>query len=211
MTPPLQLTLAPPHKSPPAHRSSTDSSTSLVPSVITPSENEQSLQAAAALMATWPLMAGTPGHPASGHGTPLTPNGGTPTSNGHLGVVALQTPTSRTVNPVTPVSDSLGTMVPYLPEDYCPPDVEELKRKGEEALLSEIRNFVMRYNIKQTMIAEMTKMSQAYVSRFFRGDIADMSERTKNTFYMWYLTCKNNPWKLGKSRKYTQPVPVCFV
>lgn len=64
-------------------------------------------------------------------------------------------------------------------------------------ILSEIRNFVMRYNIKQTMIAEMTKMSQAYVSRFFRGDIQDMSDRTKNAFYMWYLTCKNNPWKLS--------------
>ncbi|GIY98511.1 hypothetical protein CEXT_223782 [Caerostris extrusa] len=23
-----------------------------------------------------------------------------------------------------------------------------------------------------------------------------MSDRTKNAFYMWYLTCKNNPWKL---------------
>ncbi|XP_075729514.1 homeobox-containing protein 1 isoform X2 [Rhipicephalus microplus] len=77
-------------------------------------------------------------------------------------------------------------------------DIDELKRKGEAAILSEIRNFVMRYNIKQTMIAEMTKLSQAYVSRFFRGDIADMSERTKNTFYMWYLTCKNNPWKLAQ-------------
>ncbi|XP_077497375.1 uncharacterized protein LOC144107991 isoform X4 [Amblyomma americanum] len=85
-------------------------------------------------------------------------------------------------------------------------DIDDLKRsaypllppKGEAAILSEIRNFVMRYNIKQTMIAEMTKLSQAYVSRFFRGDIADMSERTKNTFYMWYLTCKNNPWKLAQ-------------
>ncbi|CAN8025898.1 unnamed protein product [Ixodes persulcatus] len=77
-------------------------------------------------------------------------------------------------------------------------DVDDLKRKGEAAILSEIRNFVMRYNIKQTMIAEMTKLSQAYVSRFFRGDIADMSDRTKNTFYMWYLTCKNNPWKLAQ-------------
>lgn len=77
-------------------------------------------------------------------------------------------------------------------------DIEDLKRKGEAAILSEIRNFVMRYNIKQTMIAEMTKLSQAYVSRFFRGDIADMSDRTKNTFYMWYLTCKNNPWKLAQ-------------
>lgn len=77
-------------------------------------------------------------------------------------------------------------------------DIDDLKRKGEAAILSEIRNFVMRYNIKQTMIAEMTKLSQAYVSRFFRGDIADMSDRTKNTFYMWYLTCKNNPWKLAQ-------------
>lgn len=80
-------------------------------------------------------------------------------------------------------------------QDECY-ELDELKKKGEMAILSEIRNFVMRYNIKQTMIAEMTKMSQAYVSRFFRGDIQDMSERTKNAFYMWYLTCKNNPWKL---------------
>ncbi|XP_015911265.1 homeobox-containing protein 1 isoform X2 [Parasteatoda tepidariorum] len=80
-------------------------------------------------------------------------------------------------------------------QDECY-ELDELKKKGEMAILSEIRNFVMRYNIKQTMIAEMTKMSQAYVSRFFRGDIQDMSDRTKNAFYMWYLTCKNNPWKL---------------
>ncbi|GFR05211.1 homeobox-containing protein 1 [Trichonephila clavata] len=80
-------------------------------------------------------------------------------------------------------------------QDECY-ELDELKKKGEMTILSEIRNFVMRYNIKQTMIAEMTKMSQAYVSRFFRGDIQDMSDRTKNAFYMWYLTCKNNPWKL---------------
>ncbi|XP_022646280.1 hepatocyte nuclear factor 1-beta-like isoform X3 [Varroa destructor] len=192
MTPPLQLTLAPPHKSPPPHRASTDSSTSLLPPVLTPSETDrENLQAAAALMASWPLMAPTPSH-----GPPLTPNGNGSTPNGHLGVVPLQAPMSRAAS-LSVSGESTGTMAPYLPEDYCPPDVEELKRKGEEALLSEIRNFVMRYNIKQTMIAEMTKMSQAYVSRFFRGDIADMSERTKNTFYMWYLTCKNNPWKLA--------------
>ncbi|KAG8186155.1 hypothetical protein JTE90_022742 [Oedothorax gibbosus] len=44
----------------------------------------------------------------------------------------------------------------------------------------------------------MTKMSQPYVSRFFRGDIQDMPDRTKNTFFMWYLTCKNNPLKLAQ-------------
>lgn len=66
------------------------------------------------------------------------------------------------------------------------------------AILAEIRNFVMTYNIKQTLIAEMTKMSQPYVSRFFRGDIQDMPDRTKNVFFMWYLTCKNNPLKLAQ-------------
>ncbi|XP_023237790.1 uncharacterized protein LOC111636719 [Centruroides sculpturatus] len=90
-------------------------------------------------------------------------------------------------------------------QDECN-EMEELKKRGEMAILSEIRNFVMRYNIKQTMIAEMTKMSQAYVSRFFRGDIQDMSERTKNTFYMWYLTCKNNPWKLGVTNMADRPL-----
>lgn len=84
------------------------------------------------------------------------------------------------------------------------------RRKGEMTILSEIRNFVMRYNIKQTMIAEMTKMSQAYVSRFFRGDIQDMSDRTKNAFYMWYLTCKNNPWKLSKSGSFVKTSQALF-
>ncbi|GIY82893.1 homeobox-containing protein 1 [Caerostris darwini] len=77
-------------------------------------------------------------------------------------------------------------------------ELQELKKKGDMAILAEIRNFVMTYNIKQTLIAEMTKMSQPYVSRFFRGDIQDMPDRTKNTFFMWYLTCKNNPLKLAQ-------------
>lgn len=74
-------------------------------------------------------------------------------------------------------------------------------RKGDMVALNEIRNFVMAYNIKQTLIAEMTKMSQPYVSRFFRGDIQDMPERTKDVFFLWYLTCKNNPLKLGKKQR----------
>ncbi|XP_054708755.1 homeobox-containing protein 1-like [Uloborus diversus] len=77
-------------------------------------------------------------------------------------------------------------------------ELQELKKKGDMAVLAEIRNFVMAYNIKQTLIAEMTKMSQPYVSRFFRGDIQDMPDRTKNVFFMWYLTCKNNPLKLAQ-------------
>ncbi|XP_042895944.1 homeobox-containing protein 1 [Parasteatoda tepidariorum] len=77
-------------------------------------------------------------------------------------------------------------------------ELQELKKKGDMAVLAEIRNFVMTYNIKQTLIAEMTKMSQPYVSRFFRGDIQDMPDRTKNVFFMWYLTCKNNPLKLAQ-------------
>ncbi|XP_028967990.1 uncharacterized protein LOC108864548 [Galendromus occidentalis] len=175
MTPPLRLT----NKTPPPHRGSTDSS-SLLPSMLGATDSDSIQATAAALFASLPLMA-----------TPHAPHTPNSIPNSQLAVVAPQTPVSW--------SGDSGSMVPYLPDEYCSPDVEKLKRKGEEALLSEIRSFVMQYNIKQTMIAEMTKMSQAYVSRFFRGDIVDMSERTKNTFYQWYLTCKNNPLKYGES------------
>uniref|UniRef100_T1JIJ5 Uncharacterized protein n=1 Tax=Strigamia maritima TaxID=126957 RepID=T1JIJ5_STRMM len=72
----------------------------------------------------------------------------------------------------------------------------EFMKQGDMVILEEIRKFVMKYNIKQHFIAEMTKISQAYVSRYFRGEVAEMTERTKTAIYSWYLTCKKNPWKL---------------
>ncbi|UYV61695.1 hypothetical protein LAZ67_1005938 [Cordylochernes scorpioides] len=120
-----------------------------------------------------------------------------PETNNHLvdnnGGLLVSKPDNRNDEAIVPVSCIINPHE-LLQDEIA--ELEEFKKRTDMEILSEIRNFVMRYNIKQTMIAEMTKMSQAYVSRFFRGDIADMSDRTKHTFYMWYLTCKNNPWKL---------------
>ncbi|RWS14573.1 homeobox-containing protein 1-like protein [Dinothrombium tinctorium] len=76
------------------------------------------------------------------------------------------------------------------------PELRLFKLKGEAAILDEIRSFVSTYNIRQNMIAEMTRISQGYISRFFRGEGDEMSERAKNLIYLWYLECRSNPQKL---------------
>ena len=35
-------------------------------------------------------------------------------------------------------------------------------------------------------------ISQAYVSRYLRGDFFDMSEKAKGSIFKWYLVCKKN-------------------
>lgn len=74
-----------------------------------------------------------------------------------------------------------------------PQELIEFKKKGELTMLNEIRAFVTKYNIRQIMIAEMTKISQGYVSRFFRGEGHDMSDKSKNLIYLWYLSCRQRP------------------
>jgi predicted XRE-type DNA-binding protein len=74
-----------------------------------------------------------------------------------------------------------------------PQELIEFKKRGETVMLNEIRSFVNKYNIRQIMIAEMTKISQGYVSRFFRGEGQDMSEKSKNLIYLWYISCRNRP------------------
>ncbi|XP_054157240.1 homeobox-containing protein 1-like [Oppia nitens] len=72
-------------------------------------------------------------------------------------------------------------------------ELNDFKKRGEITMLNEIRTFVNKYNIRQIMIAEMTKISQGYVSRFFRGEGQDMSDKSKNLIYLWYLSCRNRP------------------
>ena len=74
-----------------------------------------------------------------------------------------------------------------------PQELVEFKKKGDSVMLNEIRSFVTKYNIRQIMIAEMTKISQGYVSRFFRGEGHDMSDKSKNLIYLWYLSCRQRP------------------
>ena len=63
-------------------------------------------------------------------------------------------------------------------------------------MLMEIRSFVAKYNIRQNMLAEMTGISQGYISRFFRGEGQDISERARNLIYSWYLNFRRNPTKI---------------
>lgn len=75
-------------------------------------------------------------------------------------------------------------------------ELMEFKKKGESAMLMEIRSFVAKYNIRQNMLAEMTGISQGYISRFFRGEGQDISERARNLIYSWYLNFRRNPTKI---------------
>lgn len=42
-------------------------------------------------------------------------------------------------------------------------------------------------------------ISQGYISRFFRGEGQDISERAKNLIYCWYLNFRRNPMKILQS------------
>jgi len=78
-------------------------------------------------------------------------------------------------------------------------ELMEFKKKGENAMLMEIRTFVAKYNIRQSMLSEMIGISQGYISRFFRGEGQDISERAKNLIYCWYLNFRRNPMKILQS------------
>lgn len=79
-------------------------------------------------------------------------------------------------------------------DDVSAQELLEFKKKGEPAMMMEIRNFVSKYNIRQQMIAEMTHISQGYISTFFHGE--KMSEKRKNIIYQWYLTYSKDPSRL---------------
>lgn len=79
-------------------------------------------------------------------------------------------------------------------DDVTAQELLEFKKKGEPAMMMEIRNFVSKYNIRQQMIAEMTHISQGYISTFFHGE--KMSEKRKNIIYQWYLTYSKDPSRL---------------
>ncbi|CAF2405399.1 unnamed protein product [Rotaria sp. Silwood2] len=55
-------------------------------------------------------------------------------------------------------------------------ELQELISKGDVAIHNEISVFVYRYDLKQSQIARMASVNQAYVSKFLRGDLFDLSE-----------------------------------
>merc|ERR1712127_862830 len=70
--------------------------------------------------------------------------------------------------------------------------IEEFKLKGEVVIHSEISFFVYKHYLKQSQIARMAGVNQAYVSKFLRGEFFDLSENGKSLIYKWYLRFLKN-------------------
>lgn len=61
------------------------------------------------------------------------------------------------------------------------------------AIHSEISFFVYKHDLKQSQIARMAGVNQAYVSKFLRGEFFDLSENGKTLIYKWYLRFLKHP------------------
>ncbi|UJR28240.1 hypothetical protein I4U23_009490 [Adineta vaga] len=80
-------------------------------------------------------------------------------------------------------------------------ELQELLAKGDSAIHNEISVFVYRYDLKQSQIARMAAVNQAYVSKFLRGDLFDLSENGRMAICRWYIRYK----KIVQSMGGTQP------
>lgn len=72
----------------------------------------------------------------------------------------------------------------------------EYKSRPELEVVDEIKTFVMIHNIKQQRIADMSGISQGYISKFFRGEGSEMSDRSKSQIIRWYLKYRDFPEKI---------------
>lgn len=71
--------------------------------------------------------------------------------------------------------------------------LDEFRSKGELIVQKEIEFFVHKHDLKQSQIARMAGVNQAYVSKFLRGEFSDLSENGKTLIYKWYLRFLKNP------------------
>ncbi|CAF2125434.1 unnamed protein product [Rotaria magnacalcarata] len=80
-------------------------------------------------------------------------------------------------------------------------ELQELLAKGDVAIHNEISVFVYRYDLKQSQIARMAAVNQAYVSKFLRGDLFDLSENGRMAICRWYIRYR----KIVQSMSGNQP------
>ena len=71
-------------------------------------------------------------------------------------------------------------------------EVDELKRRGDLVVHNEISLFIYKHDLKQSQIARMAGINQAYVSKFLRAEFCDVSENGKTLLYKWYLRFQKN-------------------
>lgn len=76
-------------------------------------------------------------------------------------------------------------------------ELQELLTKGDAAIHNEISVFVYRYDLKQSQIARMASVNQAYVSKFLRGDLFDLSENGRMAICRWYIRYRKIVQSMG--------------
>ncbi|CAF1083460.1 unnamed protein product, partial [Adineta ricciae] len=76
-------------------------------------------------------------------------------------------------------------------------ELQELISKGDAAIHNEISVFVYRYDLKQSQIARMASVNQAYVSKFLRGDLFDLSENGRMAICRWYIRYRKIVQSIG--------------
>lgn len=79
-----------------------------------------------------------------------------------------------------------------------PTELEQLLKNGEEAAISEMKQFIQQYQLRQTTVGSMTNISQPYVSKFLNGNYKDLSLRCRTKIFVWYLNCRRNPEKMAR-------------
>jgi predicted XRE-type DNA-binding protein len=92
--------------------------------------------------------------------------------------------TYSTVNASSIVNNHFANI---LDPDLETRELQEFKNKGDAVILKEISCFVFKNDLKQSQIARMAGINQAYVSKFLHGEFLDISENAKTLLYKWYL------------------------
>lgn len=128
-------------------------------------------------------------------------------------VAALVAPPGASVSPATPVlkhsisgassdaehtSNLMQMANSILKNGFQDSEVDskeflEFISKGDAVCCEEIKAFALKHSIKQQQIATLAGICQSYVSRYMKGDIYDMSERSRHAIQKWYLVYRKNP------------------
>ncbi|KAI6218915.1 Homeobox domain-containing protein [Aphelenchoides besseyi] len=72
-------------------------------------------------------------------------------------------------------------------------ELEEFIGRGEEYCINDMKKFITQYSLRQTTVAQMTGVSQPYISKLLNGNHNELSRRCRRNIYAWFLNCRKNP------------------